>query len=64
MALYKSISETEGNVDFGHKELKVIMLAQYVKINLYVTLDHVLQKRPHQFMEGMDKVAENMIMEN
>lgn len=39
MALYTSISETEGNVDFGHKELKIILLAQYAKINLYMTLE-------------------------
>lgn len=34
MILYKSISETEGNMSFVHKELKVTFLAPYSKINL------------------------------
>lgn len=41
MILYKSISETEGNMSLGHKKLKIIFLSHYYKINLSLTVEKV-----------------------
>lgn len=38
MTLYKSICETEGDISLGQRELKVIFLAHWSKINLYLTM--------------------------
>ena len=41
MILYKSISEIEGNMSLGHKELKIIFLSHYYKISLCLTVKKV-----------------------